>query len=191
MCGRGTTYSRITWLLSGPSESNFGNATGGFSVLEALATLAYDPRRAEFFREQLLTALQILDDGHINPTRMTGSWAGAMGQLQFLPTIFRNYAVDGDGDGRADIWNSLPDVFYSAANFISQSGWRGDERWGREVVLPDGFDYELVGARNLKPLNEWRGTRAEDLIRRAHTGGGYSSRGSIAGRSGRTGVPDL
>lgn len=138
-------------------ESNFGNATGGFSVLEALATLAYDPRRAEFFREQLLTALQIIDDGHINPTRMTGSWAGAMGQLQFLPTIFRNYAVDGDGDGRADIWNSLPDVFYSAANFISQSGWRGDERWGREVVLPDGFDYELVGARNLKPLNEWRG----------------------------------
>ncbi|MDE0479678.1 MAG: lytic murein transglycosylase [Gammaproteobacteria bacterium] len=137
-------------------ESNFGSATGGFSVLEALATLAYDPRRAEFFREQLLTALQIIDDGHIPPERMTGSWAGAMGQLQFLPTVFRNYAVDGDGDDRADIWNSLPDVFYSAANFISQSGWRGDERWGREVLLPENFDYSLVGTRNLKPLAEWR-----------------------------------
>ncbi len=137
-------------------ESNFGSATGGFSVLEALATLAYDPRRAEFFREQLLTALQIIDDGHIPAARMTGSWAGAMGQLQFLPTVFRNYAVDGDGDGRADIWNSLPDVFHSAANFISRSGWRGDERWGREVLLPEGFDYSLAGTRNLKPLSEWR-----------------------------------
>ena len=137
-------------------ESNFGRTTGGFSVLEALATLAWDPRRAEFFREQLLTALRIIDDGHIPPERMTGSWAGAMGQLQFLPTVFRNYAVDGDGDGRADIWNSLPDVFHSAANFISQSGWRGDERWGREVLLPENFEYSLVGTRNLKPLSEWR-----------------------------------
>lgn len=137
-------------------ESNFGSATGGFPVLEALATLAYDPRRAAFFREQLLTALQIIDDGHIPAERMTGSWAGAMGQLQFLPTVFRNYAVDGDGDDRADIWNSLPDVFHSTGNFISQSGWRGDERWGREVLLPEDFDYSLAGARNLKPLAEWR-----------------------------------
>ncbi len=137
-------------------ESNFGSATGGFPVLQALATLAWDPRRAQFFREQLLTALRIIDDGHIAAERMTGSWAGAMGQLQFLPTVFRNYAVDGDGDNRADIWNSLPDVFHSAANFISQSGWRGDERWGREVLLPEGFDYSLVGRRNLKPLAEWR-----------------------------------
>ncbi len=137
-------------------ETNFGSVTGGFSVLEALATLAYDPRRAEFFREQLLTALRIIEDGHIPAGRMTGSWAGAMGQLQFLPTVFRNYAVDGDGDGRADIWNSLPDVFHSAANFIGESGWRGDERWGREVVLPDGFDYAEVGTRNLRPLSQWR-----------------------------------
>ncbi len=137
-------------------ESNFGAATGGFSVLEALVTLAYDPRRAEFFREQLLTALRIIDDGHIPAERMSGSWAGAMGQLQFMPTVFAGYAVDGDGDGRADIWNSLPDVFHSAANFIGQSGWRGDERWGREVLLPENFDYALVGARNLKLLAEWR-----------------------------------
>jgi len=135
-------------------ESNFGSATGGFSVLQALATLAYDPRRADFFRRELLTALQIIDDGHIEPDRMSGSWAGAMGQLQFMPTVFYRYGVDGDGDGRIDIWNSLPDVFYSAANFLSQSGWRGDERWGREVLLPDDFDYSLSGATR-KSLQEW------------------------------------
>ena len=98
-------------------ESNYGKATGGFSVLEALATLAYDPRRAVFFREQLLVALQIIDDGHIPAERMSGSWAGAMGQLQFMPNIFYQYGVDGDADGRIDIWNSLPDIFHSAANF--------------------------------------------------------------------------
>jgi membrane-bound lytic murein transglycosylase B len=137
-------------------ESNFGRATGGFQVLEALATLAYDPRRADFFRRELLTALQIIDDGHIAARAMTGSWAGAMGQLQFLPSVFYRYAIDGDQDGRIDIWNSLPDVFHSAANFLSQSGWRGDERWGREVLLPAGFDYSLVGTGTRKPLREWR-----------------------------------
>jgi len=135
-------------------ESNFGSATGGFSVLQALATLAYDPRRSDFFRRELLTALQIIDDGHIEPERMSGSWAGAMGQLQFMPTVFYQYGVDGDGDGRIDIWNSLPDVFYSAANFLSQSGWRGDERWGREVLLPDNFDFSLSGSTR-KSLQEW------------------------------------
>src|SRR5690606_798248 len=119
--------------------------TGGFSVLNALATLAYDPRRSDFFRTELLTALQILDDGHIAPERMTGSWAGAMGQCQFMPPTFARFGVDGDGDGRIDIWNSLPDVFASAANYLSKSGWKGDERWGREVLLPEGFDYSLSG----------------------------------------------
>ena len=111
-------------------ESNYGRATGGFSVLEALATLAYDPRRADFFRE-LLTALQIIDDGHIQAERMSGSWAGAMGQLQFMPNIFYRYGVDGDADGRVDIGNSLPDIF-TCRKFLSESGWRGDERWGRK-----------------------------------------------------------
>ena len=134
-------------------ESNYGKATGGFSVLEALATLAYDPRRAVFFREQLLVALQIIDDGHIPAERMSGSWAGAMGQLQFMPNIFYQYGVDGDADGRIDIWNSLPDIFHSAANFLSESGWRGDERWGREVMLPEGFDYSLTEQR---PACHWR-----------------------------------
>ena len=136
-------------------ESNYGRNTGGFSVLQALATLAFDPRRAEFFREQLLIALQIIDDGHIQAEDMSGSWAGAMGQLQFMPNIFSRYGVDGDGDGRVDIWNSLPDIFHSAANFLSQSGWRGDERWGREVILPSDFDFNLSGTSVSKSLDEW------------------------------------
>lgn len=137
-------------------ESNYGRSTGGFSVLEALATLAFDPRRADFFRRQLLTAIQIIDDGHIQAERMSGSWAGAMGQLQFMPNIFYQYGVDGDQDGRIDIWNSLPDIFHSAANFLSQSGWRGDERWGREVLLTEDFDFSLTGTSTRKPLQEWR-----------------------------------
>ena len=137
-------------------ETNFGSNTGGFSVLQALATLAYDPRRADFFRAQMLTALQIIDDGHISAESMSGSWAGAMGQLQFMPSIYSQYAVDGDGDGRIDIWNSLPDVFNSAANFLSESGWKCDERWGREVLLPEEFNFALAGTDTRKSLREWR-----------------------------------
>jgi len=139
------------WAL----ESNYGAATGGFTVLQALATLAYDPRRADFFRQELLTALKIIDEGHIAAERMSGSWAGAMGQLQFMPSTFDRYAVDGNGDGRIDIWNSLPDIFYSAANFLSSSGWQGDERWGREVILPESFDYAFSGTGTRKTVNEW------------------------------------
>ncbi|MFT6092838.1 MAG: membrane-bound lytic murein transglycosylase B [Pseudohongiellaceae bacterium] len=145
-------YLAAFWAI----ESNFGRATGGFSVLQALATLAYDPRRASFFRAELLTALQIIDDGHINADQMSGSWAGAMGQLQFLPSVFYRYGIDGDGDGRIDIWNSLPDVFHSAANFLSNSGWQGDERWGREVLLPSDFDYALAGTQTRKSLQQWQ-----------------------------------
>ncbi len=145
-------YLAAFWAV----ESNFGNNTGGFSVLQALATLAYDPRRADFFRAQLLTALQIIDDGHISAESMSGSWAGAMGQLQFMPSVFYQHGVDGDGDGRIDIWNSLPDIFHSAANFLSKSGWKGDERWGREILLPADFDFALAGTNIRKPLQEWR-----------------------------------
>ena len=137
-------------------ESNYGRNTGGFSVLQALATLAFDPRRAQFFRQQLLMALQIIEDGHIQAEDMSGSWAGAMGQLQFMPNIFSRYGVDGDGDGRVDIWNSLPDIFHSAANFLSQSGWRGDERWGREIILPSDFDFNLSGMLVRRSLKEWQ-----------------------------------
>ena len=144
-------YLMAFWAI----ESNYGRATGGFSVLEALATLAYDPRRSDFFRRELLTALRIIDEGHIPADDMSGSWAGAMGQLQFLPSVFYEYGVDGDGDGRIDIWHSLPDIFHSAANFLANSGWQGDERWGRQVLLPEGFDFSLTGTSTSKTLQEW------------------------------------
>ncbi len=139
------------WAL----ESNFGDYTGGFSVINALATLAYDPRRSDMFRTELLTALRIIQEGHIAANSMTGSWAGAMGQCQFMPTTFYNYARDGDGDGRIDIWNSVPDVMTSAANYLSKNGWRGDERWGREVILPAGFDFAQTGTGVRKTVTEW------------------------------------
>lgn len=136
-------------------ESNFGEYTGGFPVIGALATLAHDSRRSAFFRNELLNALQIIDEGHIAADRMTGSWAGAMGQVQFIPSTFVNFAVDFDGDGKRDIWNSLPDIFASAANYLSQEGWRGDETWGREVKLPAGFDHSQASLNIAKPLREW------------------------------------
>ena len=139
------------WAL----ESNFGDFTGGFSVVNALATLAYDPRRSDFFRSELLTALRIIEEGHIPVEQMSGSWAGAMGQCQFMPSTFYAYARDGDGDGRVDIWNSVPDVFASAANYLSQNGWQGDERWGREVILPDGFDFTQTGTGVRKTVTQW------------------------------------
>lgn len=139
------------WAL----ESNFGDNTGGFSVLNALATLAYDPRRAQFFRDQLMAALEIIEEGHIAAADMTGSWAGAMGMCQFMPDTFQAYAVDGDGDGRINIWNSVPDVMHSAANYLSKAGWKGDERWGREVVLPENFDFALAGTQVRKTVTEW------------------------------------
>ena len=146
-------------------ESNFGEHTGGYSVVAALATLAHEGRRHDFFRAQLLDALQILDEGHISVQEMTGSWAGAMGQLQFIPSTFVNFAVDYDGDGHRDIWHSLPDIFASAANYLSQEGWRGDRTWGREVQLPPGFDFGLASLGEKKPLAEWasvHGLRSAD-----------------------------
>ncbi|MEO3430186.1 lytic murein transglycosylase [Pelagibius sp. CAU 1746] len=145
-------------------ESNFGQHTGGYSVVAALATLAHEGRRHDFFRAQLLDALQILDEGHISVSEMTGSWAGAMGQLQFIPSTFVNFAVDYDGDGHRDIWHSLPDIFASAANYLSQEGWKGDRTWGRQVALPEGFDYGLASLGERKALGEWAalGLRRED-----------------------------
>ena len=136
-------------------ESNFGDFTGVFPVVSALATLAHDPRRSKFFRAQLLAVLEIMSNGDI-PLDVKASWAGAMGNAQFIPTTYRAYAVDGDGDGRRDMWASLPDVFTSAANYLSQSGWQGDKTWGREVKLPAGFDYDLSGLDKRKPLAEWQ-----------------------------------
>lgn len=136
-------------------ETSYGNNTGGFGVVEALATLAYDGRRSEFFRSELMNALKILDQGHISPAAMKGSWAGAMGQNQFMPSSFFNFAVDDNGDGKRDIWTSLPDVFASTANYLGKSGWRGDERWGRAVSLPAGFSKSLMDGKTKKSLREW------------------------------------
>lgn len=136
-------------------ETSYGDNTGGFGVVPALATLAYDGRRSEFFRGELMNALKILEAGHIEPESMKGSWAGAMGQNQFMPSSFNAYAVDGNGDGRRNIWTSLPDVFASSANYLSSHGWKSDERWGREVQLPAGFSKDLVSLDIKKPLSEW------------------------------------
>lgn len=137
-------------------ESDFGRVTGGFPVLDSLATLAFDGRRGAFFRGQLLEALRIVDDGHIQPDKMLGSWAGAMGQSQFMPSSFQRFAVDHDGDGRRDIWGTLPDVFASAANYLARAGWQNDQTWGRRVRLPDGFDFDLKGLEVKKFLAEWQ-----------------------------------
>ena len=136
-------------------ETNFGSYFGKMSVPDSLATLACDPRRSEFFTRQWVAALQIIDEGAIPAEKMEGSWAGAMGHVQFMPTVFLQHAVDADGDGRRDLWNSLPDAMMSAGRFLESMGWNGDYRWGREVLLPDNFDYRLSDGRRL-PLSEWR-----------------------------------
>ena len=135
-------------------ESNFGQYTGTFPVIGALVTLAHDRRRATFFREQLLSALELIDAGNFPPT-VRGSWAGAMGNHQFIPTTYKGYALDFDGDGKRDLWDSLPDIFASAANYLSRSGWERDKTWGREVKLPAGFDIALTGMNVRKPLKQW------------------------------------
>jgi len=137
-------------------ETDFGRIGGGFSVVHSLATLAIDGRRRVFFRGQLIRALRILDQGHITLERMRGSWAGAMGQFQFMPSSFENFAVDYDGDGKRDIWRNKRDAFASAANYLSKSGWRNDQTWGREVKPPLGLDQSLYGLKIRKTLVEWQ-----------------------------------
>jgi lytic murein transglycosylase len=125
-------------------------------VIRSLATLACgDPHRAGFWREQLLAALLILEGGEITPDRMTGSWAGAMGHTQFMPTTYLSHAVDFDGDGRRDMWGSVPDALASTANYLKASGWQSGEGWGYEVALPQGFDYALADDTTERPLSEW------------------------------------
>lgn len=136
-------------------ESDFGKVTGNYAVVAALATLAFDGRRSSYFRGELISALRILDQGHIRADNMTGSWAGAMGQCQFMPSTFLGYAVDYDGDGRRDIWNDRADVLASIANYIARLGWRGGEGWGREVMLPAGFDPRAGGLEVKRPTGEW------------------------------------
>lgn len=137
-------------------ETRFGKYTGGFNVVEALTTLAYDNRRADYFRKELMIALQILNENHITVKDMKGSWAGAMGQAQFMPSSFVNFSVDHNGDGKRDIWTTEADVFASAANYLAKSGWQGDQTWGREVKLPKGFDLAQVDLKNKQPMQYWQ-----------------------------------
>ncbi len=138
-------------------ETNYGGYMGDFPVIQSLATLAWDERRSAFFRIELLNALKIVDAGHIWPEAMVGSWAGAMGYFQFLPSTFLNNAVDYDGDQRADIWNNTTDAFASAANFLRNSGWTPGQPWGFEVTVPADFPWELSGADDgRQPVSRWQ-----------------------------------
>jgi membrane-bound lytic murein transglycosylase B len=137
-------------------ETNFGSFMGGQNTIYALATLTEGGYRADYFREELLTALRIVSDGHVAPSNMIGSWAGAMGHTQFMPSSFMAYAVDYNGDGHKDIWNSVQDALGSTANYMNKHGWRPGETWGYEVKLPQGFDFASARELNRAPLSTWQ-----------------------------------
>jgi len=135
-------------------ETNYGGYKGKMSTLDSLATLACEPRRAAFFTKELFLALKLMDREGLSKDKMQGSWAGAMGHTQFMPSAYTNYAIDGDGDGIVNLWESEKDALASAAHFLWKLGWTPGLRWGREVSLPTGFDYSLAG-KTPKPLSEW------------------------------------
>jgi membrane-bound lytic murein transglycosylase B len=145
-------YVTALWAL----ESNFGTNQGDFKVIDSLATLAHDGRREKMFTKQLMAALRIVEEGHQQPGEMKGSWAGAMGQVQFMPTTFMSYAVDYDGDGRKDIWHSLPDAFASASNYLKRAGWNKGESWGREVRVPSELRHNRSELSKQRSLAQWR-----------------------------------
>ncbi|WP_445621163.1 lytic murein transglycosylase [Kushneria sp. Sum13] len=137
-------------------ESNYGSNFGSFSTIDAFATLGYEGRRHAFAQEQLIAALRIIQEGDIDRDHMLGSWAGAMGHTQFIPTSFLAYAVDGDNDGRRDIWGSIPDVMASTAHYLAKNGWQPGQPWGVEVTLPEGFDYTRTELSTRQPTSAWQ-----------------------------------
>jgi membrane-bound lytic murein transglycosylase B len=145
-------------------ETNFGNTFGNMSVTDSLTTLACDPRRSEYFTSELMAALKIIEAGDIDVQQMEGSWAGAMGHVQFMPSAYLRYAVDGDGDGKRDLWGSTEDAMFSAGNFLQHLGWQAGIRWGREVILPEGFDYALANTGKSSPLSDWRDLGIKDAF---------------------------
>jgi len=136
-------------------ESSFGRNTGGYNVIESLATLAFAGRRQAFFRNELLEALRIVDEERMDPSAMNGSWAGAMGQSQFMPSTYRRHAVDHDGDGHRDIWENERDVFASMANYLAAEGWQRSLTWGREVRLSKPLPESEIGLDRRRTLAEW------------------------------------
>jgi len=136
-------------------ESNYGKNFGSRPLVTSLATLSCEGRRQEFFRGEFFTTLKILEQGNIAPERLTGSWAGAFGHTQFMPSTFMRIAVDFDGDGRRDLMDSVPDALASTANYLKQAGWRTGQGWGYEIRLPSGFDASVTGRKARRPVSEW------------------------------------
>jgi membrane-bound lytic murein transglycosylase B len=166
-------------------ETDYGRVLGDVPIFDSLATLACGERRAEYFTTELVNALEIVGRDGVRPAEMTGSWAGAMGHTQFMPSVYLEDAVDGDGDGVVDLWHSVPDAFASAANFLRRLGWKRGWRWGREVELPDGFDYYQSGLERSRTLAEWRraGVRRTD----GRLVDGYDERASLLLPAGHEG----
>lgn len=144
-------------------ETSYGSYMGNFPVIRSLATLAYESNRKDFFRKELLLALHILNDGHVTLNQFKGEWAGASGQPQFLPSSWVKYAVDYDGDGKKNIWDSKPDALASIANYMKKNGWQTNEPWAIKVTLPKNFDQTLEGKTITKKVSEWdaMGVRTE------------------------------
>ncbi|WP_339724497.1 lytic murein transglycosylase [uncultured Paraglaciecola sp.] len=136
-------------------ETNFGNYKGKIPTISALTTLACDQRRSGYFSQELMQALLLLERENLDPNEMIGSWAGAMGHTQFMPTAYMKYAKDGDGDGKVDLWNNELDALASAAHFLQNLGWKTGFKWGREVLLPEDFDYQLAGKSQPQSLSFW------------------------------------
>jgi len=137
-------------------ESDFGRLTGGFNVINALVTLAYDERRSLYFRAELINSLKIIDAGHITAENMKGSWAGAMGQTQFMPSTFLKHAIDFNGDGKVNVWTDSGDALASGANYLAKTGWKKSETWGREVKLPADFPKYMLELEIVKPVSFWQ-----------------------------------
>lgn len=146
-------YLLAIWGL----ESDYGRFTGRYNIVRSLATLAYEgnPERRDFWRDQLMSALRIIQQGDMSPMSLQGSWAGAIGHTQFMPTTFEQYAVDFDGDGKRDLVNSIPDALASTANYLANSGWERDKPWGQEVLLPSGFDWSKADPNFWLPTDVW------------------------------------
>ena len=145
-------YIVALWAI----ESDYGNNKGNFSVVQSLATLAFEGRRREFFTKELIAALKIAAQENISPSALTGSWAGAMGDCQFMPTTYLRYAVDADSDGHRDIWNSPTDVLASIANYLYHIDWDGDYGWGEAVTVPADFTVDEADIDHSKSVSHWR-----------------------------------
>lgn len=137
-------------------ETNYGSHKGSIDTLNALASLACDKRRSRYFNQELLNLFSLIDQHKVDPKSLQGSWAGAMGHMQFMPTTLKTYGVDGDNDGKLDIWQSLPDALASAANYLHSLGWNEGEIWGRSVELPKNFAYEKVQVDTAYPLRHFK-----------------------------------